>query len=79
VPDARFTIRFRRARRPDRLTVVLEDERGAPYLFSRRGERFRLKRLRPTTRALPGLTSRGWQRIPEVSPYSLAELRRLLA
>ena len=79
MPDARFTIRFRRARKPDHLTVVIEDERGAPYLFSRLGGRFRLKRLRPSDRALPGLASRGWQRIPEVSPYSLTELRHLLA
>lgn len=77
--EARFTIRFRRARTPDRLTVVIEDEWGSPYLFSRLGDRFRLKRLRPSNRALPGLVSRGWHRIPEVSPYSLTELRRLLA
>ncbi|HEY8602346.1 MAG TPA: hypothetical protein VIL85_28250 [Thermomicrobiales bacterium] len=79
MPEARFTIQFRRARRPDHLTVVLEDEAGAPFLFSRRGCRFRLKRLRVGDRPSPDLRERGWQRLPEVSPYSLAELRYLLA
>ncbi len=79
MPEARFTIRFRRARRPDRLTVVVEDEAGTSFLFSRRGCRFRLKRLPTGDRPLPDLRERGWQRLPAVSPYSLAELRNLLA
>lgn len=79
VPDARFTIRFRRARRPDRLAVVLEDEAGAAYLLSRRGRRFRLKRLHTGEPPSAELSRRGWRRLPEVSPYSLAELRHLLA
>jgi hypothetical protein len=77
--DARFTIRFRRARHPDRLTVVLEDEAGAAYLLSRRGRRFRLTTLRAGERLVRGLDGRGWQRVPEVSPYSLTELQHLLA
>lgn len=79
MPDARFTIRYRRARKPDRLAVVVEDEVGAPYLFSRRGRRFRLASLPIVPRAAPSLVSRGWHRVPEVSPYSLPELRALLA
>jgi hypothetical protein len=77
--DARFTIRFRRAQHPDRLTVVLEDEAGAAYLFSRRGRRFRLATLHAGGHQARGLAGRGWQPVPQVSPYSLAELRRLLA
>ncbi len=79
MPEARFTIRFRRARRPGHLAVVLEDEAGRPYLLSRRGHRFRLKPVRRQPDPGPTLSARGWQRLPEVSPYSLAELRQLLA
>jgi hypothetical protein len=79
VPEARFTIRFRRARRPDRLAVVLQDEAGTPYLLSRRGHRFRLTPVRRHPDAGPPLAARGWQRVPAVSPYSLTELRALLA
>ena len=79
MPEARFTIRFRRARQPDCLAVVLEDETGAPYLLSRRGHRFRLKPVRHQPDSGPTLPARGWQRVPAVSPYSLTELRALLA
>jgi hypothetical protein len=79
VPGPRFTIRYRRARKPDRLAVVLEDAAGAPYRVSRRGRQFRLAPLPVVPRAAPSLVSRGWRRVPEVSPSSPPELRASLA
>lgn len=75
----RYTIRYRCADERGRLTLIVEDERGVSYLFGdgRLQGRFperhagaRLARLlRRRARCAP---------VPEVAPYTLEGLRRLV-
>ncbi len=76
----RYTIRYRATDRRGQTVLIVDDARGTPYLFA--GESLQ----RPVTGADAGAALARqlaheaiWLRVPAVSPYTLAELRHLLA
>ncbi len=79
MPDAEYTILLRRAAAQGGAVFVVADRRGDAFIFSARGLRCRLGDRMGYTALLPTLLNLGWQRVPIVAPYSLANLHGLLA
>ena len=73
-----FTVRYRNSGAEGTVALIVEDERGAAYLF-RAGSlqlRIRGEQAGEKLAGLLGGTSQ-WDRVPRVAPYSLAGLSAL--
>ncbi len=74
----RYTIRYRGGGDLEQTALVIEDETGTPYLYERTGLHCRLTRAHSLARLEDTLRRLGWYRVPEVPPYTLDQLRRLI-
>ena len=77
MPHARFTIRYRL---PGRVPALLvEEQTGGLFTVDPHGIRARLADAGDGPTMGDRLRRQGWVRVPEVAPYRLDELQRLLA
>jgi hypothetical protein len=74
-----YTIRYRCHRTSQDTALIVEDRRGASYLFSQGHLQLRLRVPNAGARLASLLATRGdWNRVPLAEPYTLAELARLV-
>lgn len=77
-PEPRYTIRLRYAGRRGTIAFVVEDQSGDAYIYGPTGLCCRVARGRTLPRRISTLHRLGWVPVPEVAPYTLAALGRLL-
>ena len=76
----RYTIWYRCAAREGRTALIVEDEQGTAHLFSDGRLRDRFVGNGASARLARRLATRGtWVPVPQVSPYTIEGLRRLIA
>ncbi len=74
-----YTIRYRCHRATRDTALIVEDRRGASYLFSQGRLQLRLRVPNAGARLAQLLANRGaWTHVPLAEPYTLAELVRLV-
>ena len=74
-----YTVRYRCDVRPGRVALIVEDEDGTAHLFSDGRLRNRLAGDGASARLARRLADRGaWVPVPEVVPYTIHDLRRLI-
>jgi hypothetical protein len=76
--DPQFTIRYRQRTHVDATALLVEDDAGKLHVFTERHLHPYLRQPGDPDRRASTLRALGWVRVPEVAPYSLASLRRLL-
>jgi hypothetical protein len=75
-----YTVRYRCDDRSGRVALIVDDEYGIAHLFSDGRLRDRLAGDGASARLARRLADRGaWVPVPEVSPYTIHDLRRLIA
>ena len=76
--DPQFTIRYRQRTHVNATALLVEDDAGRLHVFTERHFHPYLRECGDPARRASTLRALGWVRVPQVAPYSLAGLRRLL-
>jgi hypothetical protein len=77
--DSQFTVRYRQRTHGSSVALLVEDAAGDLHVLTAHHLHPYLRRSGDSARRASTLNQLGWVRVPQVAPYNIDGLRRLLA